>query len=117
MKLPLIFITALTLALHISAQECPIIKAKSAKHFIGKEVIVTGKFIRGGNSSYAQFAWFYLGRDTAHKQIKVLIQGKQYSVRNTRPITDYDGKEVAIRGFVKENKEIYLEATDTLKLK
>jgi len=100
----------------LPTQSCPLIKAKNAKKYNGKEVIVYGKFIKGGNSSYAQSAWFYLGSDTGHKDLKVIIQGKLYAAGQSKPIVDYSMQMVEIKGIVKGEKEVYLDATDTLKV-
>jgi hypothetical protein len=100
----------------LPTQSYPLIKARNAKKYIGKEVIVYGKFIKGGNSSYAQSAWFYLGSDTGHKDLKVIIQGKLYAAGQGRSILDYNMQIVEIKGIVKGEKELYLDATDTLKI-
>lgn len=100
----------------LANQSCPLIKARNAKKYVGKEVIVYGKFIKGGNSSYAQSAWFYLGSDTAHKDLKVIVQGKVYAAGQSKPILAYNNQTVAIKGIVKGEKEVYLDATDTLKI-
>lgn len=71
MKHLISFLFVIILSKSLIAQTCTI-SAKDAKRHVGKEVIVRGKLIEFGNSSYGQFAWFYLGPDTAHKQLKVL---------------------------------------------
>ncbi|HEY4327933.1 MAG TPA: hypothetical protein VGN20_28375 [Mucilaginibacter sp.] len=114
MKLLTLFYFTLTLQTY--NQKLPIIKARSASHYIGKEVIVYGKFITGGNSSYAQFAWFYLGSDTSHKQLKVIIRGNQYASNAQNSIVTCNAQNVEIKGIIKGGKEIYLDATDTIRL-
>ncbi len=117
MKLLILFLLVLMLNQKLSAQNYQIVKAGNAHRYIGKEVIVKGKLCCFGNSSYAQVAWFYLGPDTANKQLKVVIQGNTYLNSGKIWIGNYKGKEVQIKGIVKGDKEIYLDATDTLKLK
>jgi hypothetical protein len=116
MKIFILWLSLLSLNLKLSTQSCQIIKAKNARKYINKEVIVIGKLCSYGNSSYLQYAWFNLGPDSAHIQLKVLIQGKSY-YNGKIHISYYVGKEISIKGIVKSDTEIYLDATDTLKLK
>jgi hypothetical protein len=117
MRILLILISIVMLNQNLLAQDSKIIKAADARKYIGKEIIVKGQLCDFGNSSYAQFAWFYLGSDTAHKQLMVLIQGDTYQKDSKVWIGSYIGKEVQIKGIVKGDKEVYLDATDTLMLK
>jgi hypothetical protein len=116
MKISLLSLQLLLLSMNLSTQSCPTIKARNAHQYIGKEVIVEGRLCSYGNSSYLQFASLYLGPDTSHKQLEVLIQGGNY-YKGKIWIGNYVGKEVRIRGIVKKDKGVYLDATDTLKLK
>jgi hypothetical protein len=116
MKILILWLSLLMYCSGFSAQHYPIIKAKNAKKFINKEVIVVGRLCGFSNSSYVQTGWLYLGPDTAHKQLEVVIQGENYG-KGKGWIGNYIGKEIQIRGIVRKNNSIYLEATDTLKLK
>lgn len=117
MKHLISFLFVIILSKSLIAQTCTI-SAKDAKRHVGKEVIVRGKLIEFGNSSYGQFAWFYLGPDTAHKQLKVLLQGNFYTNYPGKiPIQNYKGKEILIKGMISGNqKDIYLNASDTINL-
>ena len=117
MKLLLLIISVLILNLRLLAQNYQVVHAENAYKYKGKEITVEGKLCSYGNSSYGQFAWFYLGPDTAHRQLKVIVQGNIYLNGNKISISNYIGKIVLIKGIVKDDKEIYLNATDTLMLK
>jgi hypothetical protein len=49
------------------------ITARLVKKLVGQEVIVRGKLCTFANSSYAQTAWYYLGKDTAHRESSVVL--------------------------------------------
>ena len=117
MRLLFLLLSIVMLNQKLLAQDYKIIKAADARKYIGKEIVVKGQLCSFGNSSYAQFAWFYLGSDTAQKQLMVVIQGNTYLRGSKIWIGSYKGKEVQIKGIVKGDKEIYLDATDTLILK
>ena len=123
MKYVLIFFCLSFFSKEALSQHYKVVLPKNAHKYIGREIIVKGTLCSFGNSSYGQFAWYYLGADTSHVQIKIIFQGEIYN-RMTNSISDgkktlkdYIGKIVQIRGIVKGGKETYIEATDGLTLK
>ncbi len=94
------------------------IPAKKAYQHIGQNIVVKGKMVSAGNSSYAQYSWFFIGADSAHKQLEVRIQGKLYTEYPGKiAFRDCLGKMIEIKGtVVGENKNILLLASDTIKL-
>jgi hypothetical protein len=105
-----------------SAQK--IINAKKARKYVGQEVIVTGKLISFGNSSYLQAANFVLGADSNHKQLTVILQGIYYQKGENEKfsqecwIGNYINKVVEIKGIIRrDGKIVWMDATDQLVLK
>ncbi len=100
----------------INLKKCPVINAGQAKRYVGKEVILRDRMIRSGNSSYAQSAWFEVGKDTSHT-LMVFIQGNLYQNQTAKTsIKNYIGKIIEVKGIVQNDKSVYLNATDTIKL-
>ncbi|MHB8209461.1 hypothetical protein [Mucilaginibacter sp.] len=108
-----------------SAQK--IIKARDAKKYIGKEIIVVGKLCDFSNSSYIQAATYNIETDSSHVGLTVILQGQYYQAVTSQDfdnpkslwIGNYIGKLVKIKGIVKvdDHNDIWVDATDRLMLK
>jgi hypothetical protein len=90
------------------------ITARLAKKLVGQEVIVRGKLCAFANSSYAQTGWYYLGKDTAHRESSVVVHGKIYGAAKIW-VGKYICKKVLIKGIVRNKNGLFLEATDTMR--
>src|ERR1700761_5371184 len=117
MKFCLISLFVMLMAFSASAQK--VVTAKEAHRHFGKQVTVEAKLCGWLNSPRSQSAWLYLGPDTLHKQMQVVIEGALYPKFNFNStgegpqwIGSYVNKTVQITGIVKGNRdEVYLEAT------
>ena len=92
-----------------------IVNAHDVKNYIGKEITVCGTLYSVTNSSYAQTAFYYLGSDSSHKELSVVVQGKLYT-SGTVWVRKYIGKKILIKGIVHDHNGVYLEATESLRV-
>jgi hypothetical protein len=118
MKHLLIIVFVALFTCKVSAQR--IIKAKDAREYIGKTIVIEGKLTNWVNSSYAQFATFDIGTNRNPKQVTVVSQGAHYTDTKAKTwVGKYLGKTVLVKGTMIQLDTIgvWMNMLDTIRLK